>query len=245
MSSSTALLMRLRSPLFALFLGAIALPQAACLVVTSGHESRCDWGDEDCECDDDRGRRPGDRDDRPDMPAGGGTDGGDMTDGDCPADTGEVCGEDGVTYPTPCAASRAHVRVAYEGACGAPCAADSECEVGDICADHGHCAAATCDDVSAPVCGADHRTYGNACEARAAHVTVLFDGECPPSCQRDTDCEIGDICSTQGFCVQADCDPVASDDFSQEVCGVDQFTYASACLARASHIQVAHEGCCY
>ena len=83
MSSSTALLMRLRSPLFALFLGTIALPQAACLVVTGEHESRCDWGDEDCECDDDRGGRPGRNNTTGhNNTTGGDTTGGDTTGGD-------------------------------------------------------------------------------------------------------------------------------------------------------------------
>lgn len=95
----------------------------------------------------------------------------------------EVCGEDGVTYETACDASRAHVRIAYEGACGQACAADVECQLGDICGDRGVCQAAQCPEIadgdySQEVCGEDGFTYRSACEARQAHIGVLHEGCC-------------------------------------------------------------------
>ncbi len=49
-----------------------------------------------------------------------------------------------------------------------------------------------------PVCGADGKTFGNACEARCAGVEVTHDGECmaPPTDCRRTGCS-GQVCSDQ------------------------------------------------
>ena len=45
-----------------------------------------------------------------------------------------VCGCDGQTYPTDCAADKAGVSVAAEGACqGTPCNSDTECRFGTVC----------------------------------------------------------------------------------------------------------------
>ena len=41
-----------------------------------------------------------------------------------------------------------------------------------------------CIAIYAPVCGADGKTYGNACEAKCANVTVVSNGEC----SRNPDC---------------------------------------------------------
>lgn len=169
-------------------------------------------------------------------------DGGDGQPDECPQPE-QVCGEDGVTYETACDASRAHVRVAHAGPCGEACLFDADCPVYEQCGGNGTCEPVSCTAEYDPVCGVDGQTYGNACEAGAHHVGVSYAGECAPACQVDTDCDLGSVCEG-GRCEAANCPAVAEDDFSQEVCGEDGFTYASSCIARADHTPIAHEGCC-
>lgn len=212
------------------------------------HGSRCGGGYDDWSSDPDRhdGTTGGDTTNNSSGgTTDGGTTGGDTTGGDCTAeDPTEVCGVDGLTYPTPCAASRAHVRVEHKGACGPPCAQDLDCALYETCEATGRCTPLECAPVSEPVCGADGITYGNACEARAHHVAETTPGECPPECLSDSECELGSICE-QDRCVEADCPVLDAGDTSQEVCGEDAFTYQTACEARAMHVGVAHTGCCY
>ncbi len=82
----------------------------------------------------------------------------------------------------------------------------------------GVCERCACAEIYAPVCGVDGRTYGNACEARCAHVRVAHEGECKDNCPVDTH-----IRNSLGECVPK-C-------YGPEQCGVRQRCNASeVCL---------------
>jgi len=232
-----------------LILCAVFAMTTGCIVITEGDGHHDDWGDhhgwsDDCEDGEDcwkdwDGWDDWDDDDRVDM-----GDSDPVGSGDCDMpDSTEVCGEDGVTYLTPCDASRAKTRVAHDGACGPACAASAECGIYETCGDFGRCEPMSCTEEYVPVCGVDGITYSNACDAEAHHVAVDYTGECAPACTVDSDCAMGDLCES-GRCEPANCPVLAADDHSVEVCGEDDFTYQSECHARLARQGVKHQGCC-
>jgi coxsackievirus/adenovirus receptor len=105
------------------------------------------------------------------------------------ANEGFVCGKDGNTYSVEDAARGEH-EVAHRGRCDEPmhCESTNDCFVGDDCrpAPSDWCVPGptrcNCPGVFEPVCGGDHRTYINACEAACAGVGILHEGYCeePP-----------------------------------------------------------------
>jgi hypothetical protein len=105
----------------------------------------------------------------------------------CPEIFDPVCGCDGNTYSNFCFAAMAGVNVRHAGACKSTCQTNAQCKAGQFCSKptgecNGRGACATkpeiCPFIFDPVCGCDNKTYGNACEAAAAGVSVSHLGEC-------------------------------------------------------------------
>ena len=179
----------------------------------------------------------------------------------CPDIYRPVCGCDGETYGNECEAASAGVSVASEGECETTegCRSSRECLRGQYCMfETGACAAPGvcesrpegCPDLWDPVCGCDGTTYGNACEAATAGVSVASMGECASTdaCSSNRECDLTDYCAFRPLTCDGPgaCEPRpdACPGIYDPVCGCDGRTYSNSCVAASSGANVASRGVC-
>ena len=110
------------------------------------------------------------------------------------------------------------------------------------------CSRGMCAEIFEPVCGCDGQTYSNACAAANANAGVEYLGACgEPECTSNDDCDEADYCFSEGGCdAPGVCQPrpvVCTLEFNP-VCGCDGQTYANACVAAASGVNIASRGAC-
>jgi hypothetical protein len=147
-------------------------------------------------------------------------------------------------------------------------APEAQCGAADM---SGTCAPIpeVCTEQLDEVCGCDDKTYGNACAAARAGVSVAMKGACKPggtvTPPAGTGAAEGSLCGTRGapqecapglYCAyKTQCGatdaggtcskrPTMCTKIYAPVCGCDGKTYASACTAASAGISVAKTGEC-
>jgi hypothetical protein len=201
----------------------------------------------------------------------------------CPLIYAPVCGCDGNTYGNECSAHSKGVSIAANGECKAPpavdagtgkvcggiaglrCGAGEFCDYGALCSSiadgTGVCAPLSnaCQEIYAPVCGCDDKTYSNECDAHSHGISVAAKRECGTpapggpacggwsghQCVKGEFCDFGAACSdildASGVCRQL---PQVCNDIYAPVCGCDGSTHGNECEAHAKGVPVSAKGAC-
>jgi hypothetical protein len=187
-----------------------------------------------------------------------------------------VCGCDGVTYANACEAGAASASVVSTGVCagdGMDCGGllGTTCPAGEYCNfpiatqcgsgdQTGTCTGIpdACDLVYQPVCGCDDKTYGNACAAASAGISVAANGECKTPGGKACGARLANTCATSEYCsftLEAICGfadatgtcaaiPSVCTKELAPVCGCNNVTYSNACVAASAGVGVYHTGAC-
>ena len=128
-----------------------------------------------------------------------------------------ACGRRNVPATTDAAAARdgtPTVDTASTADAHAPgfCATNAECVGNQYCHFDGGCAAtgakmgrctarpSACNDIYAPVCGCDDKTYGNSCDAHAKGVNVKSNGACGAACKAINDAYRAEVAKAKSCC---------------------------------------------
>lgn len=134
-----------------------------------------------------------------------------------------VCGADNITYWNGCVAECNNVTF-VDNACNATCA--------DLCPDS--------DDDDDEVCAENGEDYSSPCQAYCAGQTRFQVGECDDDDLSEEFVDLSNFSFDSIVCTQENCD---LDDL-EFVCGSDNRTYWSSCVATCNNITVFAEGAC-